>query len=265
MGFWQNHLPSLGLNKEPSKRLWNSIYHQGRKPKKKGEKTTTTSISRPVHRTQKCLFSLSARVLLQDYGFGHWHCDHVLGLSIHCLLVGTHTQGLQFEVSSMVDPPFLGCLKLFGEAKINLRFLFGYLSSVDGSDFASFGVFEVENDVLSHQTELIHSEFVPICSGVGFLSSAMHAFMQHGKQDFQLEIQWWMWTVFFVSFHLSCIEHFQKCSSCFWSPKTSYPRWIGFPSMPLSCGHESSINPWTRSRYGRIANRYAFIFFLDDE
>ena len=46
-----------------------------------------------------------------------------------------------------------GCLKLFGEAKINLRFLFGYLSSVDGSDFASFGVFEVENYVLFHQTE----------------------------------------------------------------------------------------------------------------
>ena len=76
----------------------------------------------------------------------------MLGLSIHCLLVGTHTQGLQFEVSSMVDPPFLGCLKLFGEAKISLRFLFGYLSSVDGSDFASFGVFEVENYVLFHQT-----------------------------------------------------------------------------------------------------------------
>lgn len=68
----------------------------------------------------------------------------MLGLSIHCLLAGTHTQGLQFEVSSMVDPPFLGCLKLFGEAKINLRFLFGYLCSVDGSDFASFGVFEVK-------------------------------------------------------------------------------------------------------------------------
>lgn len=30
-----------------------------------------------------------------------------------------------------------GCLKLFGEAKMNLRFLFGYLSSVDGSDFSS--------------------------------------------------------------------------------------------------------------------------------